>query len=252
MTDRSTHLSVVDDDVAEPGLVDLVRRRVGGTYDLDAWGMDPDLTRLAARVAALRWTADVVGLENLPDDVPLMLIANRRLGWSEPAVVASVLTRELGWLVRPVGGMQIDPVGGVLRRLGAIPARPAEVDAALRAGNRVLVPTRREPIRHRAGHLPIEFLAPAVRQGVPLIPVAVVGWELGRRWNIRIGRPVLVGGPVQTADVDARLVGAAAVEVSSALADLLAHEPRGDIGRRLLSIVSRRDGSSEERQWEVS
>lgn len=251
MSDAATHLTVVD-DVVEPDAVDLVCRRIDGTYDLDAWGMDPDLIRLATGVAGLRWCTAVRGLEHLPTKGPVMLVANRRLGWSEPAVVTSVLNRNLGWCVRPVGGIRIEPVGGLLRRLGAIPGRPVEIDAALRAGNRLLVPTRREPIRNRAGHLPVEFLAPAVRQRVPLVPVAVVGWEFRRRWSIRVGEPIIVTEPSRDASDDARLVGAAAVDVATSLAELLAEEQQGDLGHRLVSLVTRRDGSGDDRQWEVS
>lgn len=223
-----------------PGAVELVRRRVEGTYDLDPWGLDVDATRLAGRVAAMRWRATVSGIEHVPAEGPALLIANRRLGWSEPAVVASAVARKTGRIIRPVGGIEVDPIGGLLRRLGALPARPDEIAAALRAGNLVLVPTRREPLRHRPGHLPIELLAPAVAARVPLVPVAVVGWEPGWRWSVQIGAPVVAGPPVERrADtrVDAREVGRAAVEVSSSLDAMLTDAFDRGLGDRLLSIV---------------
>ena len=225
-------------DVTTIGAV--VRRRLDGDYALDAWGLDEDVTRLAGRLSALRWTTTVLGLESIPKEGPALLVANRRLGWSEPSVVASALLRETGRIVRPVGGITVEPIGGILRRFGALPARPEEVAAALRAGNVVVVPTRREPVRNRPGHLPLDLVATAVTEGVPLIPVAVVGWELGRRWTVRIGEPVDLIEPV---DVDgdprnvARIVGAAAVEVASSLDALLTAGHEHDLGARLLSAV---------------
>ncbi len=250
----ATHLRAVPDGerVPEPGPLDMVRRRIDGTYELDPWGMDRDVTHLAAAIASVRWSATITGLDRLPADGPALLVANRRLGWSEPVVLASALARQTGWVVRPVGGTRFDPLAGILRRFGAIPGHPAEIDAALRAGNRVLVPTRREPLRNRAGHLPVEFLAPAVIQRVPLVPVAVTGWEFRRSWTIRIGEPVRVTEPARGVAADARLVGAAAVEVSDTLSNLLAEEHPGGLGHRLLSGVFRRGRSDPDHQWEVS
>lgn len=267
MSDSATHLQVVEPpESSGGGLVDALRRRLDGTYSLDAWGMDDDVTRLAGRVARLRWSAEVEGLEHLPVDGPALLVANRRLGWSEPVVVASSLLGRTGRVVRPVGGSEFDPLRGLLRRLGALPARPVEVAAALRAGNLVLVPTRREPVRNRPGHLPIELLATAVATDVPLVPVAVFGWEFGRRWRVRIGAPVEVERPVgagrsssakavrwDPAD-EARLVGAAAVEVATALDAMLAELAERDLGHRILSVVPRIGGDATDAgvpgEWE--
>jgi hypothetical protein len=234
---------VTDDEVrsgADSGVVDLLRRRIDGTYDLDAWGLDVDATHLAGRLAALRWSVTVSGIERVPAGGPALLVANRRLGWSEPAVVASAVTRETGRIVRPVGGVDLDPVGGLLRRLGALPARPEEVAAALRAGNLVLVPTRREPLRNRSGHLPIELLAPAVAARIPIVPVAVAGWELGRRWSVTVGDPIVPTRPSKAragTRADARSVGRAAVEVSASLDAMLTRSFDRSFGARVLSLV---------------
>lgn len=184
-------LSVIESvETQRDDLVSLVRRRISGTYELDRWGLDLDAVHVACRIAALRWSAVLSGVEHVPAEGPALLVANRRLGWSEPAVVAATLSVHTNRVIRPAGGMDFDPIGGLARRLGAIPARPAEVAAALRAGNVVLAPTRREPVRNRAGHVPIELLATAVALGVPIVPVAVVGREFGRRWTVRVAEPV--------------------------------------------------------------
>lgn len=251
MTETAPRLTLVEDDPDDGGLFEVVRRRLDGTYDLDQWGLDEDLTGLAAWFAGMRWAADVEGMTKLPADGPALLVANRRLGWSEPIVLASVLRRSTGAAVRPVGGVQANPLGGLLRRLGAIPGRPAEVAAALRAGNRVLVPTRAEPVRNRAGHLPVEFLEPAVALGVPLVPVAVIGWEFRRRWTIRIGGPVRVESPETSGADVARQVGTAAVEVAAALDALLADAlDFGIIHRVFASLAGSRRGDDVP-QWEV-
>lgn len=226
------------------GVVDTLRGRFSGDYELDPWGLDAAFTRLAGRLASLRWRATVTGIGNLPVEGPALLVANRRLGWSEPAVVASAVTERTGRIVRPVGGIDVDPVGGLLRRLGALPARPDEVAAALRAGNLVLVPTRREPLRTRPGHLPVELLAPAVAAGVPLVPVAVVGWEPGWRWTVQIGEPVVAENLTKRrrrsdpeTRADARAVGRAAVRVSTALETMLTDSFERGLGGRILSFL---------------
>lgn len=198
------------------GLFSLVKRRVDGSYAVDPWGLDADAVAFGERLASLRWHVTVTGLEHLPLEGPAMLICNRRFGWSEPAVLVSALARDGGCNVRPVGCPDIDPIGGLLRRFGALPARPDDVAGALRAGALVAVPTRRELVRFRPGHLPIHLLEPAVELGAAVLPVAVTGWEAGRRWTIQVGAPVRrprVSGP--------RAVGKVAVDVAGALAELL-------------------------------
>jgi hypothetical protein len=197
-------------------LPSVVRRRLDGSYAIDPWGLDADVLALGTHLAALRWNVTVSGLEHLPREGAAMLICNRRLGWSEPAVIVTALAREAGRHVRPLGGPDVDPLGGLLWRFGALPARPDDVAGALRAGSVVAVPTRRELVRFRPGYLPVHLLEPAVELGAAVLPVAVTGWEAGRRWTIQIGAPVhrpSVGGP--------RSVGRVAVDVAGALAELL-------------------------------
>lgn len=249
MSGSAAHLVVVEDadDATHEGLVDGLRRRVAGSYELDPWGLDDDVTRVAGRLATLRWSTAVVGIEHLPSEGPALLVANRRLGWSEPAVVAMSVLREAGRIVRPVGGVGFDPVAGFLGRLGVLPARGDEVTAALRADNLVLVPTRREPVRNRPGHLPIELVAAGLAADVPLVPVAVIGWEFGRNWTVRVGEPIDVArGPrTRRSDrIDPRAVGAAAVAISAALDELMSQGHHRDLKHRMLSLVPGSDDAS--------
>ncbi len=226
MTASVTTLDVGRVESSPTGPLALVQRRLGGTYELDPWGLDPDATRLVGRLGALRWRIRVTGLDNLPGEGPALLVANRRLGFSEPAVAAVGILRATGRFVRPAGGFDVEPIGGWTRRFGALPPRVDEVDAALRVGEFVLVPTRRELVRNRAGNLPIELLEPAVRAGVPVIPVAVCGREIGWTWTVAIGPAVHARGAPGP-----RAVGEVAVGVADHLAGLL-HELRGRSSRR--------------------
>ena len=61
-----------------------VRRRLSGDYDVDEWGLDPDLISTFDPLFALRWSIRVVGTENLPTIGGALLVFNRRLGISEP------------------------------------------------------------------------------------------------------------------------------------------------------------------------
>lgn len=264
MSTSAPHLVAVEpEDTGGSGVLDVIRRRFSGTYELDPWGLDVDATRWAGRLASLRWSVMVEGIERIPADGPALLVANRRLGWSEPIVVASALLERTGRVIRPVGGLDIDPAGALMRRLGALPARPGEIAAALRAGNLVLVPTRREPVRNRPGHLPIELLAPAVAAGVPIIPVAVIGWEFSRHWTVRVGAPVQTvpttkrrsnkhAPPAAGEGVDPREVGQAAVDVSVALDELLADVHRKDPIQRILSLVPHSHHQEPSGRWEGS
>ena len=44
--------------------------------------------------------------------------------------------------------------------------------------------------RTRAGRVPTDLVAPAFALGAPVLPVAVLGRELGRFWRVRVGAPV--------------------------------------------------------------
>ena len=78
-----------------------------------------------------------------------------------------------------------------MRRLGGVLGRPDEIVGLLRAGELVSMPMHREMgRRERAGDLTATMLQPALATGAPVIPVAVVGRELGRNWRLVIGAPV--------------------------------------------------------------
>lgn len=184
-------MTVVDNELDVTTHEGVVRRRLNGTYEVDPWGLDPDLVELASPLWSLRYGIAVDGADHLPADGPALLVANRRLGVSEPFVLARGVRLATSRHVRCVGVPDVAPVGPVLRRLGGVLARPDEVAGLLRAGHVVGVLLDRD-VRQRAhaGAVPSSLVAPAFELDVPVLPVAVVGRELGRSWRVRVGAPV--------------------------------------------------------------
>lgn len=170
---------------------ELLRRRWDGTFTVDEWGLDRDLVDLTGPLFALRWNISVTGAGHIPDDGPAVLVFNRRLGLSEPFVVPRGIRVATGRHVRVAGVIDVAPAGTALRRLGGILGDPDEVAGLLRAGRLVGLGLGREPLQVRGvGELDDVLLAPGVESGVPVLPCAVRGLELGRRWRIVVGPPV--------------------------------------------------------------
>ncbi len=190
-----------------PGATALatVGRRVRGDYDIDEWGLDPDLINLADPLLALRWDTQVSGIERLPTVGGAVLVFNRRAGVSEPWVLARGIRRASGRFVRTVGVPDVAPVGPLLRRLGGVLDRTDEIAGLLRAGQLVGLPLARE-LRSRgcAGSLEVSRIGAAIATGAPVVPVALVGREVGRAWRIVVGQPVdpvTRGGPLAAAEL---------------------------------------------------
>lgn len=184
-------LRIVDNEQEAPVSRGVVRRRLGGTYEVDPWGLDHDLVELLSPMWSLRYGIEVDHPDHLPATGPALLVANRRLGMSEPFVLARGVRLATGRHVRSVGVPDVQPIGSLLRRLGGVLARPDEVAGLLRAGEVVGVLLDRD-VRQRAhaGRVPAELFAPAFELGVPVVPAALVGRELGRAWRVRLGEPV--------------------------------------------------------------
>ncbi|CAN5767704.1 hypothetical protein BH24ACT3_BH24ACT3_00750 [soil metagenome] len=172
-------------------LAQVVRRRWDGDHTVDPWGLDTDLVELVAPLAALRWSVDGHGGSGQLSTGPAVVVFNRQLGWSEPFVVVRALHQATGRFLRVVGAPDRAPVGPALRRLGAVLHRPDELAGLLRAGEVAALPLGRSlRNRHHAGRIDLEALAPALATGAPVVPAAVVGREVGRRWRVRFGAPI--------------------------------------------------------------
>lgn len=182
-----------------------LRHRLSGDYLVDPWGLDLDLLDLVSPLVGARWRVSTEHADLLPTTGPALLVFNRRLGLSEPLVLARGVRLAAGRVVRTVGVPDIAPIGPMLRRLGGVLDRTDEIAGLLRAGELVSVPLRRVVrTSRRAGALPTEILEPALSTGAPVVPVAVVGRETGRTWRVIVGPPLdvrSVGGPLAAAEL---------------------------------------------------
>lgn len=186
----------------------LVRRRLDGSYTVDEWGLDTDLVQLASPVFALRWNVVVDGIEGLPDHGPALLVFSRRFGLSEPFVVSRGVRQSTGRFVRVAGAPDLAPVGPALRRLGAVLSRPDEIAGLLRSDHLVALGLAASRRRHLAGAAPAALLAPALSTGAAVLPVAVTGREVGRRWRLVIGpqvEPPASRGPLAAEELGDRV-----------------------------------------------
>lgn len=184
-------MTVVDNELEHPARGGVLRRRVRGHYEVDPWGLDRDLVELLSPLASLRFGVELDRPDRLPGAGPALLVANQRVGWSEPVVLARGVRLATGRAVRVAGVPDAPLLGPALRRVGGVLARPDEVAGLLRAGEVVGVLLDRE-LRHRAraGRVPGDLVAPAFDLGVPVLPVALIGREVGRAWRVRLGEPV--------------------------------------------------------------
>lgn len=171
-------------------VVEGAGRRLSGRYEVDLWGGDEDWVRILSALTTPLVRVRVDGLAHLPLDGPAMLVGNRRFGAGEAVAVSLGIHRATQRLVRPVGVPDVSPIGPVLRRLGGVPASPAEIRSLLVAQQLVWVPLSGQWRAGRAGSVAPELLAPAVETGAPVLPIAVVGGELSGSWRIAIGAPL--------------------------------------------------------------
>lgn len=187
------------------GLISPIGRRLRGANDIDEWGLDPELVAIANPVFALRWDIEVHGAEQLPVIGGAVLVFNRRLGISEPWVVARGIRQATGRFVRTVGVPDVAPVGPFVRRFGGVLDRTDEIAGLLRAGQLVGLPMARDlRSRERVGALEVERLEAAIETGCPVVPVALIGRELGRAWRIVVGEavaPLADAGPLAAAEL---------------------------------------------------
>lgn len=184
--------SPVEDSADDDGLFEAARRRATGQFDIDPWGFDEEFAVVAAKLSSLRWKVDVIGGARVPTDGPALLVVNRRFGVSEPAVVAQAVQQVSGRAARATGIPDLPMVASALRRVGGVLGDPAEVEGLLRAGEIVIEPLGWQPLHSDlAGSISSELVQPAINSGAPVLPVATFGSELGRRWRVMIGEPVL-------------------------------------------------------------
>ena len=176
---------------------EFIRRRAAGEYEVDPEsGFDPELNRAvlmpAARGLYKEWfRVQMRGLEHVPQTGPAMLVANHSGVLPLDAVMLQVGVHDEHPAARSVRMLSADLVYSVpwlawlARASGHVPANPEEAERLLQAGELVGVfpegfkgigkpfSDRYQLQRFGRGG----FARTALRNGVPIIPVAIVGAE---------------------------------------------------------------------------
>jgi 1-acyl-sn-glycerol-3-phosphate acyltransferase len=210
----------------------------------------PLLLRVAGVVARFALSAlarvRVSGLENVPRDGPLIVVANH-LSNADPPLVAGWLTPALGRQMHILAkqSLFVPVVGWLLRRLGATPVRAGGSDIeAYRVAREVLdrgevlciFPEGTRSHDGVLGEAKPGVAMLATRSGVPILPVGVSGTDrflgrgqrlprLGTRVELRVGEPF-------TLDMDPALsrraaISAASDEIMRRIAELVDERHRG-------------------------
>jgi len=198
--------------------VALVRRRLAGDFEVDEWGLDPDVVSVLSPLFGLRFSLDVRGAQHLPGQGPALLVYNRRFGSSEPFVVARAVRLETGRHLRVAGVPDLPVAGPMLRRIGGVLDRPDEIASVLRVGHLAGVALGRglDP-RSRTGAPDVATIAEARLAEVPVHPVALIGKESRRGWRVEIG-PAMATSWTEGPLGDAALADALRSAIESLLA----------------------------------
>lgn len=174
-------------------LVSPLRHRI--REELEAEGFQRDPETVAAFVPFLKWinayfSSEVRGWENLPARGPVLIVGNHS-GGAETSDLAYLMLRwiEERGVRAPLYALAYDltftypVVGPLLRKLGGIPASPANARAALETGAAVVVfpggdfevfrPWRQRNRIDFGGHT--GFVKVALEAGVPVVPMTIHG-----------------------------------------------------------------------------
>jgi 1-acyl-sn-glycerol-3-phosphate acyltransferase len=200
---RALDYGLDDDRVAPPEpLAKTVRRRFGGRYPTDPWGLDPQVCDLFYPAIAPLVRIEMQGDEHIPRTGAAVLVSNRGFGVAEPAVLTAAVRSTVQRRLRMAGLPSLPLVSGFARRLGAIVAEPRDVAGVVRAGHLVGVTLAPTWLRTGAGTPPLPLVGAMTR--APVIPVAVKpGGPLGtavRPWRVRVGPPVVLDEPLEPGD----------------------------------------------------
>jgi 1-acyl-sn-glycerol-3-phosphate acyltransferase len=174
----------------------FLRRRLAGDYAVDQFGFDPDLTEhvilpLLKPLYDQWFRVEVNGVENIPADGGALLVANHAGGlWALDSAMTAVAVHEhtAGRYLRMLGAdllFTAPGLGPLARKTGATLACNPDAERLLAAGELVGVwpegfkgigkPFRDRYQLQRFGRG--GFVHAALRSGVPIIPVSIVGSE---------------------------------------------------------------------------
>ena len=172
----------------------FLRRRLTGDYTVDEFGFDPEITQrfflTALRPVAQKWfRIEVRGIENLPADGGALVVSNHSGTVPLDGLMTGVTIHDhTGRYLRPLGAdlvFKLPVVGELARKGGATLACNEDAERMLRGGELVGVwpegfkgigkPYAERYKLQRFGRG--GFVSAALRTGVPIIPLSVVGAE---------------------------------------------------------------------------
>jgi 1-acyl-sn-glycerol-3-phosphate acyltransferase len=181
----------------EPQLAQLLavlRRRLTGDYEVDEFGFDPEvtekLTLALLRPIAEKWfRVEVRGIENIPAEGGALIVSNHSGTVPLDALMTMVAVHDnTGRFLRLLGAdlvFRMPFIGEMARRGGATLACNEDAERMLRRGDLVGVwpegfkgigkPFSQRYKLQRFGRG--GFVSAALRTGVPIIPLSVVGAE---------------------------------------------------------------------------
>jgi 1-acyl-sn-glycerol-3-phosphate acyltransferase len=177
------------------GTAHLVARRLRGEYSQDPWGYDEEFVELVGPFFEFMyerwWRVKAIGVENVPAEGPAMIVANHAgvVPWDATMMGVAIAGHHphprpprfmvLDW------AFQLPWVSAFMRRVGGVAASPYNAIRLLGEGNLVMVfpegvkgagkPFSERYRLQRFGRG--GFVEIALRAGVPIVPVAVVGSE---------------------------------------------------------------------------
>ncbi len=176
------------------GFLAFLRRRLTGDYTVDEFGFDAEFTQRFAmtmlRPIAEKWfRIEVRGAENLPASGGALIVSNHSGTVPVDGLMTMVTVHDhVGRFLRPLGAdlvFSMPVVSQVARRTGATLACTEDAERMLRGGELVGVwpegfkgigkPFSERYRLQRFGRG--GFVSAAMRTGVPIIPVSVVGAE---------------------------------------------------------------------------
>lgn len=175
-------------------LLAFMRRRIDGDYVVDDFGFDPELTErlliAMLRPIAEKWfRVEVRGVDNIPADGGALIVSNHSGTIPLDALITVATVREhTGRYLRPLGAdlvFRTPVVSGLARRMGATLACQPDAERMLTSGELVGVwpegfkgigkPFSERYKLQRFGRG--GFVSAALRTGVPIVPLSVVGAE---------------------------------------------------------------------------
>lgn len=174
-------------------IVSSLRRRLSGDYEVDEFGLDPevlDLLSLLVEPLAESWfRLQVRGIENIPADGGALLVANHSGTVPVDGLITGYAVRKhAGRAIRPLGAdlvFRLPYVGQIARKMGATLACAEDAERLLTSGELAAVwpegfkgvgkPFSERYKLQRFGRG--GFVSSAMRAQVPIIPVSIVGAE---------------------------------------------------------------------------